>query len=180
MSQNNQEKLGNILWDIANQLRGSMNADQFRDYMLSFLFLYYISIKYREAVEKELGSEYDKDSETPILDWYGNNPNDVEEFEKQMRKKIHYVINPKYLWDNLRKLAKANKDATVKQEKDDEDNNNHNINEEDNSLKIIKKRVLMYPEQIDAYCPICNKVFKFRKGEDDIFHRIIKRTKKEE
>ena len=124
MSQNNQEELGKILWAIADQLRGSMNADQFRDYMLSFLFLYYISKKYREAVEKELGSEYDKDSETPILDWYGNNPNDVEDFEKQMRKKIHYVINPKYLWDNIRKLAKANKDATVKQEKDDEDNNN--------------------------------------------------------
>ena len=34
----NQEKLGKTLWDIANQLRGAMNADDFRDYMLSFLF----------------------------------------------------------------------------------------------------------------------------------------------
>ena len=42
MAQNNQDELGKILWAIADQLRGSMNADSFRDYMLSFLFLYYI------------------------------------------------------------------------------------------------------------------------------------------
>ncbi len=106
MAQNNQDELGKILWAIADQLRGSMNADSFRDYMLSFLFLYYISLRYREAVKKELGKDYNANSETPILDWYNNNPNDIEEFEKQMRRKIHYVIHPEYLWDNIRKLAK--------------------------------------------------------------------------
>jgi len=30
-----------ILWAIADQLRDAMNADDFRDYMLSFLFLRY-------------------------------------------------------------------------------------------------------------------------------------------
>ena len=107
MAQNNQEELGKILWAIADQLRGSMNADSFRDYMLSFLFLYYISLRYKEAVKKELGKDYNTDSDTPILDWYNANPNDIEEFEKQMRRKIHYVIHPEYLWDNIRKLAKA-------------------------------------------------------------------------
>lgn len=105
MSENNQNKLGDILWAIADQLRGSMNADSFRDYMLSFLFLYNISWRYREAVKKELGKEYDNESKTPLLDWYKKNPNDIEEFEKQMRRKIHYVIEPQYLWDNIRKLA---------------------------------------------------------------------------
>ncbi|MBQ3618616.1 MAG: type I restriction-modification system subunit M [Bacteroidales bacterium] len=105
MSENNQNKLGDILWAIADQLRGSMNADSFRDYMLSFLFLYNISWRYREAVKKELCKEYDNESKTPLLDWYKKNPNDIEEFEKQMRRKIHYVIEPQYLWDNIRKLA---------------------------------------------------------------------------
>ena len=36
-------KLGSTLWGIANDLRGAMNADDFRDYMLSFLFLRYLS-----------------------------------------------------------------------------------------------------------------------------------------
>ena len=105
MAQNNQNKLGDILWAVADQLRGSMNADSFRDYMLSFLFLYNISWRYREAVKKELGKEYDYESETPLLDWYNQNPDYIEEFEKQMRRKVHYVIEPQYLWDNIRKLA---------------------------------------------------------------------------
>jgi len=31
-----QKKLGKTLWDIADQLRGAMNADDFRDYMPLF------------------------------------------------------------------------------------------------------------------------------------------------
>ena len=34
-----QKQLGSALWGIADKLRGTMNADDFRDYMLSFLFL---------------------------------------------------------------------------------------------------------------------------------------------
>ena len=39
MTDTNQKQLGNTLWSIADQLRGAMDADDFRDYMLSFLFL---------------------------------------------------------------------------------------------------------------------------------------------
>jgi type I restriction enzyme M protein len=53
-----QEELGKILWKIANELRGAMNADDFRDYMLSFLFLLYLSDNYETSVKKELGSDY--------------------------------------------------------------------------------------------------------------------------
>ena len=37
MSDNEQKQLGKTLWNIADQLRGAMNADDFRDYMRSFL-----------------------------------------------------------------------------------------------------------------------------------------------
>jgi len=36
MTTQEQQQLGKTLWDIADQLRGAMNADDFRDYMLSF------------------------------------------------------------------------------------------------------------------------------------------------
>ena len=39
MTDTNQKQLGNTLWSITDQLRGAMDADDFRDYMLSFLFL---------------------------------------------------------------------------------------------------------------------------------------------
>ena len=117
MTQQDKNKLGKTLWDIADQLRGAMNADDFRDYMLSFLFLRYLSFNYEEAAKKELGKDYPKSpsKETkpdfivpPALEiWYRNNKDDVEEFEKQMRRKVHYVVKPQYLWSNITELART-------------------------------------------------------------------------
>ena len=98
-----QQELGKILWGIANNLRGAMMADDFRDYMLSFLFWKYLSDNYVEAAKKELGADYT----TTLQTWYDENPNDTELFEKQMRRKIHYVIEPQYLWDNIVELART-------------------------------------------------------------------------
>lgn len=47
-----QLELGKTLWRIADDLRGSMMADDFRDYMLSFLFLRYLSDNYIEATKR--------------------------------------------------------------------------------------------------------------------------------
>ena len=60
MTEQNQKQLGKTLWAIADQLRGSMDADDFRDYMLSFLFLRYLSDNYELAAQKELGSSTSK------------------------------------------------------------------------------------------------------------------------
>lgn len=102
MPQNNQNELGKTLWNIANNLRGAMMADDFRDYMLSFLFWKYLSDNYVIAAQRELGSDWE-----PLDIWYKHNPDDTFLFEKQMRRKIHYVIEPKYLWDNIVNLAKT-------------------------------------------------------------------------
>ncbi len=103
--------LGNTLWKIADELRGAMNADQFRDYMLSFLFLRYLSDNYEAAAKKELGKDFpvlkDNDKRTPLSVWYEQNKTDVTEFEKQMRRKVHYVIEPTHLWNNIAELAKT-------------------------------------------------------------------------
>jgi type I restriction enzyme M protein len=65
MSEQDQKELGKTLWGIADQLRGAMNADDFRDYMLSFLFLRYLSDNYEVAAQKELGSDYPDNQEQP-------------------------------------------------------------------------------------------------------------------
>jgi len=114
MTQPNQKKLGNTLWGIANQLRGTMSADDFRDYMLSFLFLRYISDNYEAAVKKELGRDYptpkEDESRTALQIWYEENQADVPEFEKQMRRKVHYVIKPSHLWSNIAEMARTQDD----------------------------------------------------------------------
>lgn len=116
MTATEQHKLGKVLWTIADNLRGSMMADDFRDYMLSFIFLRYLSEQYEEAVKKELGSDYPKmpqesmanlKANTPLQIWYDENLDDIAEFEQQMRRKAHYVILPKYLWGNIVELART-------------------------------------------------------------------------
>jgi len=111
MTDQNQKQLGKTLWNIADQLRGAMNADDFRDYMLSFLFLRYLSSNYEAAAKKELGKDYPKqeegDEKPPLARWYKANKADVADFEKLMRRKIHYVIEPTYLWGSIVHLAKT-------------------------------------------------------------------------
>lgn len=171
MTDTQQKQLGSTLWAIADKLRGVMNADDFRDYMLSFLFLRYLSDNYEEAVKKELGSDYqtseleikshreqievyidqlkdvvvkysksippqklglqknENDQEKiekarmkfvddnnkmlygqniiPLAVWYIRNLDQIELLEKQMRRKIHYVIKPAYLWSNVYELART-------------------------------------------------------------------------
>lgn len=110
MTENNQTQLGNTLWKIADELRGAMNADDFRDYMLSFLFLRYLSHNYEEAAKKELGRDYPvlngNGGKTSLSIWYEQNQKDIVDFEKQMRRKIHYVIKPQYLWSNIAEMAR--------------------------------------------------------------------------
>ena len=114
MNDKDKQQLGKTLWNIADQLRGAMNADDFRDYMLAFLFLRYLSDNYETAAKKELGPDYPNLSReelrksgvsTPLQLWYEGNLNDAPEFEKQMRRKVHYVIEPQYLWGNIVTLA---------------------------------------------------------------------------
>jgi len=113
MIENNQEQLGKILWSIANQLRGAMNADDFRDYMLAFLFLRYLSDNYEQAAKKELGRDYPDPNAignsgwSPLSIWYEQNSDDVSDFEMQMRLKAHYIIQPEYLWTSIVHLAQT-------------------------------------------------------------------------
>lgn len=124
MTTENKNELGKTLWDIANSLRGAMMADDFRDYMLSFLFLKYLSDNYVEFAKKELGTDYPdiknivkEETEivkSPLQIWYAANPKDIDLFEAQMRKKIHYVIKPKYLWDNIAENARTQSNELLK------------------------------------------------------------------
>ena len=119
MTENDQKQLGKTLWAVADQLRGTMDADDFRDYMLSFLFLRYLSDNYEAAARKELGADYPDPNavgnagKTPLSVWYAANKADVAQFEQQMRRKAHYVIQPRFLWGHIVHLAKTQDDTLL-------------------------------------------------------------------
>ncbi|HHI4974584.1 TPA: type I restriction-modification system subunit M [Vibrio parahaemolyticus] len=123
MTQEQLNKLGKTLWDIADTLRGAMNADDFRDYMLSFLFLRYLSDNFEAAAKKELGKDYldlpkdvlrDLKMSNPLEVWYDENPDDISFFETQMRRKLHYIIKPEHLWSSIAEMARVQDDELLK------------------------------------------------------------------
>lgn len=61
MSEDQKKQLQTQLWNIANELRGKMGADEFRDYILGFIFYKYLSEKmelYANDLLKSDGKEY--------------------------------------------------------------------------------------------------------------------------
>ena len=70
MTDNN--NLQQQLWNIANTLRGKMGADEFRDYILGFIFYKYLSEKMHTYANKILepdGIKYsDLDEKGPLIE----------------------------------------------------------------------------------------------------------------
>jgi type I restriction enzyme M protein len=67
MSEDHKKQLEQQLWNIANTLRGKMNADEFRDYILGFIFYKYLSERMHLYADKLLvqdGVSYEQVDET--------------------------------------------------------------------------------------------------------------------
>ena len=66
------QQLETQLWNIANTLRGTMGADEFRDYILGFIFYKYLSERMRRYADELLRpdgityAELDENSETGV------------------------------------------------------------------------------------------------------------------
>lgn len=61
MSEDHKKQLQTQLWNIANELRGKMGADEFRDYILGFIFYKYLSEKielYADSILEPDGIKY--------------------------------------------------------------------------------------------------------------------------
>ena len=54
MGEEQKKALEQQLWNIANELRGKMDADEFRDYILGFIFYKYLSEKIEDFANELL------------------------------------------------------------------------------------------------------------------------------
>lgn len=57
MSDEQRKSLEQQLWNIANTLRGKMDADEFRDYILGFIFHKYLSEKMKAYADDILEAD---------------------------------------------------------------------------------------------------------------------------
>ena len=59
MSENSKRLLEKQLWGVANVLRGKMNADEYKNYILGFIFYKYLSEKLEKYINSKLLSTED-------------------------------------------------------------------------------------------------------------------------
>lgn len=85
------------LWDGANELRGSMNASQYMDYMLGLMFYKFLSDKTLEQVR--MTEQLYELTEEELVNHYKNV---YDKYQKQyidlIRQQLGYYIQPEYLY----------------------------------------------------------------------------------
>lgn len=92
-----QGSLQTKLWDIANTLRGSMEASEFKNYILGLIFYRYLS----ENVEERALKLLEEDNVTYEEAW--ENEEYREALQEELVNDIGYFIEPKYLFRVLLK-----------------------------------------------------------------------------
>lgn len=99
MSANTSRKLAQQIWSIANDLRGSMDASKFKDYILGVIFYRYLSThteQYMNDVLKNDGITYREALSSPDID-----PEIAKETRDWALENLGYVIEPDMLFDSL-------------------------------------------------------------------------------
>ncbi|TRX24507.1 type I restriction-modification system subunit M [Flavobacterium franklandianum] len=105
MSEDQKKQLEQQLWNIANTLRGKMNADEFRDYILGFIFFKYLAEKmelYANSILKEDGLKFRNiDDTTPEGAEY------IAAIREESLDKLGYFLKPKELFSEIAKRGNS-------------------------------------------------------------------------
>ena len=108
MSEDQKRILEQQLWNIANTLRGKMNADEFRDYILGFIFYKYLSEKmeiFADEILKQDGMKFNQ-----VSDKMGNYLEYLEVIKGEALGKLGYFLKPEELFSEIAKRGRGNND----------------------------------------------------------------------
>ncbi len=99
MSEDHKKMLEQQLWNIANTLRGKMNADEFRDYILGFIFYKYLSEK-MELFANEILLQ-DKIKFREITSKMAEYTTYMDAIKEESLEKLGYFLKPEELFSEV-------------------------------------------------------------------------------
>lgn len=105
MSEDQKKQLQTQLWNIANELRGKMGADEFRDYILGFIFYKYLSEKIELYANKLL--QPDKLTYDQVLG-HAQEGDYIEAVRKAAITDLGYFLAPSELFHHVAQTGAAN------------------------------------------------------------------------
>lgn len=111
MSEDYKRVLEQQLWNIANTLRGKMNADEFRDYILGFIFYKYLSEKMNIFANEIL--EQDNIKFKDITPKTENGAAFIEAIKEEALEKLGYFLKPEELFTEVAKRGKGDNEDDV-------------------------------------------------------------------
>ncbi len=103
---NNKQQLEQQLWNIANTLRGKMGADDFRDYILGFIFYKYLSEKMHTYADKIL--KPDKIKYRDIKEGSRDGKNLLKAVKGEALETLGYFLKPSELFSELARRGSGN------------------------------------------------------------------------
>lgn len=102
IQKNQQSRLHATLWAMANDLRGSMEAYEFKSYILGLIFYRYLS----EKVEKAAANLLEYENKT-FTEFYTSVDEDTRNlFKQEIINALGYFIEPQYLFSHFTKKLK--------------------------------------------------------------------------
>ncbi|ABE52726.1 type I restriction-modification system subunit M [Methanococcoides burtonii] len=110
MSIDHKKQLEQQLWNIANELRGKMNADEFRDYILGFIFYKYLSNKieiYADEILKPDGIAFKDIKEDTEL-----GKEFIEAISEASVEKLGYFLKPSELFSEVARRGSSSYSAS--------------------------------------------------------------------
>ncbi len=105
MGEENKKALEQQLWNIANELRGKMDADEFRDYILGFIFYKYLSEKIENFTNELL-----KEDGITFTSLDSNNPEHDEilnSLKDDCVQQLGYFLKPNELFSAMAKKGNS-------------------------------------------------------------------------
>ena len=105
MSEDQKKQLEQQLWNIANTLRGKMDADEFRDYILGFIFYKYLADEmelYADNILLQDGIKYkDIEETTP------KGKQLIAAIKEEALEKLGYFLKPSELFSEIAKKGSS-------------------------------------------------------------------------
>lgn len=99
---NKTQNITSKLWAMANKLRGTMDASEYKNYILPFMFYRYLSERQDEYLKK---NDLEAFFELDII----KDSKEIEEYIIDIVQSLGYAINPEYTWKNLVSKIKNHK-----------------------------------------------------------------------